>query len=107
MAAEYPVRALILQSPFTSLRDLGQYHYRILPVKWFIKDPFDSVKIARKVHSPTLVLYGEEDEINPPSFTLRLYEALPQPKQLIGIPKKGHNDLFEPDLMIEFIRSLS
>src|SRR5690606_32604813 len=34
MALEYPIEGLILQSPFTSLPDVGKYHYPFLPVAW-------------------------------------------------------------------------
>ena len=33
---EHTPAALILKSPFTSLADIGRYHYPLLPVDWFL-----------------------------------------------------------------------
>ena len=104
MATEYSIGAMILQAPFTSLADVGQFHFPFFPVKWFIKDKFDSMKKIKKINAPVFILHGENDTTIPPKFSRRLYEALPEPKQMRYIPNRGHNDLFEPDLVIRFIK---
>lgn len=104
MATEYSVGAIILQSPFTSLGEVGQHHYPFLPVKWFIKDKFTSIQKVDQIDVPVFILHGDSDWIIPPKFSRKLYEALPGPKQLEHIPNKGHNDLFEPSLVIRFIK---
>lgn len=103
MATEYGIAAIVLQAPFTSLGDVGQWHYPFFPVKWFTKDKFDSLSKAKKVHVPVLIIHGKSDRIIPPVFSQRLFEEFSEPKQLHHIPNKGHNDLFEPELMIRFI----
>ncbi len=103
MATEFPISTLILQSPFSSLTDIAQYHYFYLPVSPLIKDKFDSMKSVEKIEAPVLVLLGKDDKIIPPKFGRKLYNALLYPKELIEIEGKGHNDLFEPELVIEFI----
>ena len=104
MATEYRVGALILQSPFPSLNDIGQFHYPLFPIKWLITDKFNSLESASQIHAPTLVLYGKMDDIIPPRFSIRLFEALPAPKQLQGLSNIGHNDLFTPSFAISFIK---
>jgi pimeloyl-ACP methyl ester carboxylesterase len=66
MATEYPVGGLVLQAPFTSLADVGQYHYPFFPVRWMVKDSFSCLEKARKIHAPVFILHGENDGIVPP-----------------------------------------
>jgi len=106
MATEYPIKALVLQSPFSSLSDVGQYHYPFLPIRWLAKDRYDSINKVNEIRAPVFILYGLEDQIIPPHLTEKLYEALPEPKEIHPVPKRGHNDLFKPDLVIHFIQQL-
>lgn len=103
MATEYQVGAVVLQSPFTSLADVGHVHYPFFPVKWLIRDRYDSVAKAKKLQAPILILHGDDDRIIPPKLSRKLFLALPEPKEALYIPNRGHNDLFEPAIVISFI----
>lgn len=103
MATEFPISTLILQSPFSSLADVAQYHYFYLPAGRLLNDKFDSMKKVEKIQAPVLILLGKEDRIVPPKLGRKLYNALLHPKEIIEIEGKGHNNLFEPELVIEFI----
>ena len=105
MATEYHIGALVLQAPFTSLTDIGQYHYPIFPIRWMLKDTFTCLEKAKNVHVPVLILHGENDNIIPPSMSRPLFEAFPGPKKALYIPNRGHNDLYEPLQVIQFIES--
>ena len=37
------------------------------------------------------------------SLSRKLFAALPEPKEAHYIPNAGHNDLFEPHIIIEFV----
>lgn len=104
MATEFNVGGNILQSPFTSLGEIGQFHYPYFPVKWLIKDKFDSLTKAKLIKSPTFLLYGLRDDIVPPQFSLKLYEAIQAPKRKVALEKNGHNDPYDADLAIQFIK---
>lgn len=80
MATEFPVAAVILQSPFTSLIKIGQHHYPFLPVKLLLKDHFDSLQKINKIKSPLLVLYAVNDNVVPAIDSERLFMAARQPK---------------------------
>lgn len=103
MALEYPTGPIILQAPFTSLADVGQFHYPFLPIKFFLKDKFDNLHKAPKMRVPVLIIHGQNDVIIPVQFGKRLYEAFPEPKQMQIIPDAGHNDLYVPERIIKFI----
>jgi len=92
LAAERPPYVLILRSPFTSLVDIGQFHYPILPVRWLLRDRFLSSGRIREVRCPVLVIAGERDTIVPFEHSRRLYDGAREPKQWVAIPNADHND---------------
>ncbi|GAB4391469.1 MAG: alpha/beta hydrolase [Gammaproteobacteria bacterium] len=93
MAIEFPSAALILQSPYTNLVEVGQYHYPWLPVKWLLKDRFDSFSKVAHVNVPIFWLHGGADNVVPAELGKRLFEALPEPKQGLLVRQAGHHDI--------------
>lgn len=92
LAAEQPPAALILRSPFTSMADVGAYHYPILPVRLLLRDRFASRDTIGRVRAPVLVIAGDRDDIVPLEHSRRLYDAAPSPKELVIITGASHND---------------
>ena len=75
LATEHPPAVLILRSPFTSMADVGQYHYPWLPVRALIRDRYDTLERMYRVKSPLLVIAGERDRIVPFDQSRRVYDA--------------------------------
>ena len=92
LAVEHTPAALILKSPFTSLADIGRYHYPLLPVDWLLRDRFASIDNAPRIQCPVLVIAGARDTIVPIDFTRRVYAAIAAPKTLEELPVADHND---------------
>lgn len=105
LASEHAPAGLILRSPFTSLVDVGGYHYPLLPVRWLLRDRFSSIDRASHIHCPVLVIAGDRDSVVPIDDTRRLYAVLRSAKTLVEIPGADHNDeaLLDGDVMIESI----
>ncbi len=103
MATEYDVGAIILQSPFVSMAEVGHFHYAFLPIRSLIKDRYDMAAKAEEVKAPIMVLHGTRDKIVPEDLSRKLFSMLPEPKEAHYIAGRGHNDLFEPELIISFI----
>lgn len=93
MASEAAVAALILESPFTSIAALAQYHYRFIPAALLIWDRFDAAARIGRVRAPILVLQGGHDIVVPARFGETLLAMAPQPKQRWLAPEAGHDDL--------------
>jgi uncharacterized protein len=55
-------------------------------------DSVSPVLAARTITVPVLIVHGEADSATPPSHAQRLFEALAGRKQLILVPKAGHNE---------------
>jgi fermentation-respiration switch protein FrsA (DUF1100 family) len=106
LAQRASVCALILQSPYTTMRNLARYHYPwILIPPW---DKYDSLGRIATIKTPLLILHGEQDRIVPYKQALLLYQHANEPKKLIGFPAHGHNDLWTLDFsrkVIDFIRT--
>ena len=93
LAAEHAPLALILRSPFTSLAEIGAHHYPYLPVhERLLQDTYRSIGLIGQVRAPVLVIAGERDEIVPPGFSRRLYDAAAEPVRFVLVPGADHND---------------
>lgn len=94
MATEYDGSALILESPYTSVPDVGADRYPMVPVHWLIRDTFNSLGKIKDVHMPLLLLHGEADEVVPVKFGRELFAAANEPKQAEYVPDAGHNNVY-------------
>jgi len=85
--------ALILESTFTSIPELGAKLYPFLPVRLLARLRYDT--LARLPHAgcPVLIVHSRDDEIVPFEHARRLLEAAPEPKRLLEL-RGGHNDGF-------------
>jgi uncharacterized protein len=92
LALEHPPRGLVLQSTFTSVRDMARLHYRFVP-RAAVPDAYSSLRRIRELRAPLLVLQGERDDIVPLSHGRALYNAAPGRKQIHVFQGVGHNDL--------------
>jgi hypothetical protein len=94
LAARHPVRALILEAPYSSMTELGSRNYPYLPVRRIIWDSWDSMRFIGKVHTPLLVMHGEIDTGIPIRLARELFAAANEPKRFIDYPAGGHTDLY-------------
>ena len=94
LALKAPPRALILETPMTSIREMARAHYPYLPVGSLIRTEYDSLSKIGKVRVPLLILHGDRDEIVPIDQGRRLFEAANPPKEFYAIPGASHNDTY-------------
>jgi uncharacterized protein len=107
MAADHRIGALILESPYTSITDVAQYHYPWVPVRWLLHDKFDALAEIGRVTAPSLFLHAEGDTVVPARFGHALYAAAPGPKETWSTNQGDHEDIgrfggFE--VAIDFVR---
>jgi fermentation-respiration switch protein FrsA (DUF1100 family) len=93
LAARRQVAALVLEAPFTSVAEVAQYHYVLIPAYALVRDRFDSLSRIAEVRFPILVLHGGRDRVVPLRFGRALFEAAHEPKEFWLAPAGGHEDL--------------
>ena len=80
LGKEFDFSGIILESPFTSMTELGKKYYPYLPVKLLLKDKYETIKKLDKINSPILVMHGAKDNIVPFDMGLKVYENANSPK---------------------------
>jgi pimeloyl-ACP methyl ester carboxylesterase len=90
LAAELPVRALVLDSPYESIAAIAAERYWWLPVNLLIRDPFRAIAAAPRVRAPALALACTDDWLTPHDGAKRLVEALGGRKRLITFDRRCH-----------------
>jgi fermentation-respiration switch protein FrsA (DUF1100 family) len=99
LATERPVPRLIVESSFTSARDMGRLVFRGLPVQLVMRSRFDSVSKVTGLTMPKLFLHGDRDDVVPYEMGVRLHRAAAEPKRFVPLPGADHNSApFIPEL---------
>lgn len=93
LAAQRPVERLALVTPFDSVAQVAQQRFPMFPVKWLIKDKYESWRYAPQVHCPVLVVEAQADQVIPADNTERLLAAFAQPPQFLRVPQAGHDSI--------------
>lgn len=91
---------VILQSAYTSIRELGKLKLLFLnlyPSAMFPPEILDSVPIIIRTHRPLLILHGARDRLIPLSNAKALFSQAIEPKQMTILPHAGHNDMNDMD----------
>ena len=85
VGAQAPVAALVLESAFTSVADVGSELYPIFPVRTLVRYRYPTIDYVERSEGPLLVIHSPEDEIIPFSHGQRLYDAGPQARLMLRI----------------------
>lgn len=95
IATEKLFCALILQSPFSSLKKVAKHHY-----PWMFLSPWDkfnSIEKLKDINVPLLLVHGQRDEVVPYSHARDLYAKANEPKHFLSYPDLHHNDMWNED----------
>jgi fermentation-respiration switch protein FrsA (DUF1100 family) len=91
LAAQKRPRGLILESTFSSLREVAAIHYPRLA--WIIPvDKLDSLSLIKRYDGPLLQSHGDADRTIPYALGRKLFEAARGPKVFVPVPGGDHND---------------
>lgn len=98
VAAELAIRqeclALILETPFASIREMARVAFPLLPIGPLLRTRYDTVGKIKSIKNPLLVLHGDKDEVVPFEQGKKVFEAAPEPKEFYTISGAGHNDTY-------------
>ena len=93
LAERAPPDALVLQSGADSILAVARGHYPWLPVRWLMRDRWESLPRVAGLAAPLLSIHGDSDTIVPIARGRTLFDAYPGGKEWLEIPGAGHNDL--------------
>lgn len=93
LAARVNAGGVILESTFSSIRDIIDIAYPVLSHFIYLRYSFNSLEKIQKVNSPILIIHSPDDEVIPFELGQRLFENISSEKEFLQIAG-GHNDGF-------------
>jgi alpha-beta hydrolase superfamily lysophospholipase len=93
VARRYPVRAVIIENSFPSLRLLGNALYAPLPLGWTAPNAMNTLQWLNEAGRPVLVMHGKRDQVIPFRLGKALHDGLTVPKQLLVSENAGHCEI--------------
>jgi fermentation-respiration switch protein FrsA (DUF1100 family) len=90
LATEFRPAALIVESCFPTIADVGARAYPFLPVRPLMRVRYDSTERIRRVDCPKLFIHSRDDEIVPFDLGRRLHDMAASPKEFLEI-RGDHN----------------
>ena len=83
-ASKHEVGAVVLESTFTTMPDVGAHLYPWLPVRLVSRYQFANKDRVAKIRVPILIGHGNADRLIPFEMGEELYRAANEPKRFIG-----------------------
>jgi uncharacterized protein len=93
LAARVAPAGLILQSTFTSAKDMAKTSFLLRLLFPLANVRFDSANDIARIACPKLIIHGKRDDMVPYRFGESLYKQMTPPKTFYAVPEAGHNDL--------------
>jgi pimeloyl-ACP methyl ester carboxylesterase len=90
LAAERPVRALLLDSAFGSALEVASNAYPWLPVRWLLRDTYRADLAAPRVTVPVLQVHCVDDPVTPLASALALHARFAHARPLLRIDGRCH-----------------
>lgn len=93
LATQVQPAALIIESAFTSVRDVARKHYPLWPASLLVWIQYPTIDRIAQVACPVLIVHSRSDEIVPFAHAEHLLKAAREPKAFLEL-MGGHNDGF-------------
>lgn len=85
---------VVLESPFTSAKEMARMLYGGLPVDWLLSLKLDNIGRVGGLAMPVMVIHGEADTTIPFAMGRRVFDAAPEPKRLLAVSGCEHSDCY-------------
>lgn len=94
VAAAHRVERLVLVTPYDSIAELAADRFRLFPVRWLLRDTYESFEFAPRIRVPTTLVVAGRDQVIPNASSLRLAGRFrPGIANVVGFPEADHNDV--------------
>ncbi|MEM6780003.1 MAG: alpha/beta hydrolase [Planctomycetota bacterium] len=102
-----PTQTLVLDRTFNSVLAVGAEQFWFLPVRWLLRNRFDSVPKLVDFAGRVIQIHGPPDRIVPMRFGRALHDSLTtEDKQWIEVPGLRHNDRLPQSTLQQVGRAL-
>ncbi len=101
LAAEHPVRGMVLERTFADMIETAAYHFPWLPVKWIMRNRYPSAQRIAAYQGPLLQTHGTADRIVPFEMGKRLFDAATTPHKRFFVVEGGDHNGPQPDEFYE------
>lgn len=110
LAAQKPLGALIIDSTFSSAKDMTKLVYPFIP-PWVFASRFDCLDKVKSIRIPKLFIHSINDEIVPYKLGRKLFENAAPPKEFLQIHGGHNSNFFESESILkekitDFLRRL-
>lgn len=96
LASKNNPKQLILETPYSSMVDVGKSRFPMLLLESLVKYKFPTNQFIKDVNCKTTMFHGTEDAVVPYSSAEKLFEVSPKPQTtFITIEGGGHNNLIQ------------
>lgn len=106
VASNYPCKGLILEAPFSSLKELADEKLPLFFPSLYLKFRFDNVTKINRVKCPVIFLHGTLDTLIPPSHSKSLFKKFIGKKEMILVQGASHNDLHTFPRYADFLKDV-
>ncbi len=93
LAMNHTPKALIIESTFTSMKELASRFYIFMPVRLLLRYNYNTIGYLKTVKAPVMVIHSRDDELVPFNHAIELYDAANTPKDFLEITG-DHNEGF-------------
>ncbi len=93
LATQVNARAMILESPFTSMVAVAKALYPFLLPGLILRFRFETDKRIDRIKMPVLIIHGDRDEIIPVDHSHKLHAQFKERSKLVIVAQAGHNDI--------------
>lgn len=94
LASQRPAARLVLVTPYDSVLGIAQTSYSWLPVRWLMRDKYESWRYAQKITIPTSLIVAGQDVTIPNRSSKQLFQRFAKGVATYHvIPGAGHNSI--------------
>jgi uncharacterized protein len=100
LASERPTHAVLLQSPFTSSRDMASRMVSrpiAMLLHVFTRIPYDTRARVSRLDAPVWIIHGQRDLIVPARMGQAVYQSVKRKGSFVVVEGAGHNDVTAAD----------
>ena len=80
LAKLHTPKALIIESSFTSIKDIASKLFPYIPVKILMRFDYNTCEYLKKVSCPVLIIHSRDDKLIPFNHGLKLFDIANDPK---------------------------